>query len=296
MYALIKKARDLDLPIDLQLEMFDATVAPIILYGSEIWGYENLDIIEKLQKKFCKFILKLKDSTPTCIAYGELGRYPLTGIIKSRMISFWCKLRTGKKSKLSCKVYQALFNLYQSNIYRSPWLKCIHNILNSCGLSNLWNSMDLNSTWLVNTVKQRVKDQYLQEWHAEVQESPICYNYRLFKQEFGFEKYLTDLPYRWRFILCKFRTLNHGLPVEKGRYLKIPRHQRYCNLCSKQQLGDEYHYLFECEELEVLRLDYIPKYYRSNHNTIKYKSLMCSETKVLCRLCKFISGLFIMVN
>jgi hypothetical protein len=33
--------------------------------------------------------------------YGELGRYPLEIDIKSRIISFWAKLLSGKELKLS---------------------------------------------------------------------------------------------------------------------------------------------------------------------------------------------------
>jgi hypothetical protein len=28
--------------------MFDKTILPILLYGSEIWGFENVDIIERV--------------------------------------------------------------------------------------------------------------------------------------------------------------------------------------------------------------------------------------------------------
>lgn len=48
MYAIIKKSRELNLSIDCQLDMFDKMVVPILLYGSELWGFENLCIIEKI--------------------------------------------------------------------------------------------------------------------------------------------------------------------------------------------------------------------------------------------------------
>ena len=56
MYSLIQKARRLKLPTDIMLKLFDSCVAPILLYGCEVWGYENTDIIEKVHTKFCKFI------------------------------------------------------------------------------------------------------------------------------------------------------------------------------------------------------------------------------------------------
>ena len=38
MFCLLRKCRKLDLTVDLQLELFDKIVTPILLYGCEIWG------------------------------------------------------------------------------------------------------------------------------------------------------------------------------------------------------------------------------------------------------------------
>jgi hypothetical protein len=49
-------------------------VKPILLYGSEIWGFsKNIQCLEKVQLRFCKLLLKLKTSTPSYMIYGELG-------------------------------------------------------------------------------------------------------------------------------------------------------------------------------------------------------------------------------
>jgi len=48
MYAILRKSRRMGLPIDLQLQLFDSVVSPILLYGVEVWGHENIEIIEKL--------------------------------------------------------------------------------------------------------------------------------------------------------------------------------------------------------------------------------------------------------
>jgi hypothetical protein len=33
-----------------------------------------------------------------------------------------------------------------------------------------------------------------------------------------------------------------------GRWKKIIRENRFCHLCSRRELADEYHYIFECTE------------------------------------------------
>ena len=60
MFALLKKSKELDLPIDLQLELFDSLILPILLYGCEVWGYENVLILDGLYLKYLEYVLGLK--------------------------------------------------------------------------------------------------------------------------------------------------------------------------------------------------------------------------------------------
>ena len=49
----------------------------------------------------------------------------------------------------------------------------------------------------------------------------------------------------------QIRLSAHKFPIEKGRYKNIPREQRICNLCCNNLVGDEFHYLFICNELSL---------------------------------------------
>ncbi len=54
MYALIGKCRKLGFPIDLQLELFDRMIVPIMVYGCEVWGPENYIETENYILNVCK--------------------------------------------------------------------------------------------------------------------------------------------------------------------------------------------------------------------------------------------------
>ena len=54
MFAILSKSRKLLLPADIQLELFDTLVAPILLYGSEVTGFEKHDILENCAFSFIK--------------------------------------------------------------------------------------------------------------------------------------------------------------------------------------------------------------------------------------------------
>ncbi|KAK6188042.1 hypothetical protein SNE40_004310 [Patella caerulea] len=138
MFYVLRKARKLYLPIDILSQLFDAMIAPILLYGAESWGYENNDIIESLHLEFCKHIMKVKKkSTPNCTVYGELARMPMCICVKARMVGFWKRLVTGKEEKISRTLYEILYRLDSGDVYHSTWLNCIKDILTECGFVNV---------------------------------------------------------------------------------------------------------------------------------------------------------------
>jgi hypothetical protein len=50
------------------------------------------------------------------------------------------------------------------------------------------------------------------------------------------------------------------LPIEMGRFFSIDRSERICDLCNKEELGDEFHYLFNCTFFKDERKKIIPEY------------------------------------
>ena len=292
MYAIIKKLRELNLLIDCQLDMFDKMVVPILLYGSELWGFENLCIIEKLHLKFCKLVLSLKTSTPNVMIYGELARYPLCVKVKIRMLNFWIRLLKGKESKLSYILYSFLHSLTQINNYNFKWVECIQNILHECGLSYVWLTHNVdNEKWILNVVKQTLIDQFQQNWVSDCNASSKGLIYNLFTNNiFVSRNYINSGAYMNNITtLLRFRTSDHKLPFETGRWNNVPRNQRFCNLC-KNNIGDEYHYIMICPELKEYRKAYLPSMYFRRPNAFKFFELFsCKKLAVINNLCKFIN-------
>jgi hypothetical protein len=86
------------------------------LYGCEIWGFGNNDILEKVHLKFCKIILHLKATTPNCMMYGELDINQIK--IKQTRFSRSYTLKISK-GIISYK-YSEKKNIY---IHKSPRVK-----------------------------------------------------------------------------------------------------------------------------------------------------------------------------
>ena len=123
MFSMLTKARRLQLPVDLQIELFEKTVVPVLLYGCEVWGCANISDIEIFYRSFLKIVLKLGRSTPNCMIYGETGTVQLEYTIVKRMIMFWFRISEDKNSKIATKMFKIKcfsFKTPVSIVFRGP--------------------------------------------------------------------------------------------------------------------------------------------------------------------------------
>ena len=72
--------------LDIQIELFDRLILPILLYGCEVWCPMMTKLASKLQLRFYKIILKLSKSTPSCMV---------------NLDSF----RLGSRQSVGCKIF-----------------------------------------------------------------------------------------------------------------------------------------------------------------------------------------------
>lgn len=170
LFAVYRKIRNISLPVDLQLKIFDSLVQPILLYSAEVWGFENTNCIEKIHLQFCKRILSLRYSTANFMVYGEIGRYPLIIEIQCRMIMFWHKLISC--NKLSSNIYKLIYHLHENESKTFKWISYVKPVLNDTGLNFVWNlqeSCTISKENLKVVLKQRLQDQFIQKWFNEIE-------------------------------------------------------------------------------------------------------------------------------
>ena len=288
MYLLFRRINNLNLPVDLQLKLFDHTILPILTYSCEVWGYENLDCIENIHCDFLRKITKSRKSTPRYMLYAELGRHPIEIEIKTRMIKYWNKLLLDKNTKLSHISLLAMTN----DRHEFKWVKHIKSILDQTGNSNLWiNCRNITTRTIDKQVKKTLIDQFQQRWQSALRESSKGTMYSSFKDNINLEPYLLNLPQSLRIPLYHFRTGNHKFPIEVGRWGQslVPYIERKCPLCTTNELGSEFHYLLVCPHFRDTRVKHIQPYYLNKPDFNKFKILMTttSETR-LHKLASFV--------
>ena len=80
------------------------------------------------------------------------------------------------------------------------------------------------------------------------------------------------------------------MPIEKGRWLGIDRNERKCQLCTLNEVGDEFHYLLHCPHFVNERTRYLPFINRNTINILTFRNVMCENDSLkLNNLSRFVN-------
>ena len=270
-----------------------------MLYGGEMWGYNNIECLEIVQKKFLKYSLKLKSSTSTALLYCETGYLPIETELKIKTITFWVNLITGRRDKFSYKLYLICLALYRRGLIIFKWLDHVVNILNETGFSYIFiGQLNFDSKYLKNSflpqMKKVIRDQAKQALVEKINNDCSFLQYPSIYTPHGVQVYLQRMPPDIWIPLIKIRTSNHKLPIEFYSWNIVfkPREERTCTICGTGEVGDEMHYILNCEVFKEERKRFLPSI-KNNKSLETFLNLIKSENITILRgLAKFLNILF----
>ena len=165
------------------LHIFDHTIKPILLYGSEVWGINliknrNLNNITRIIKdiennkinqleiKFYKQLLGVKRNTSTIGVRGELGRHPLCINALSNSIKYLHTINSKPENKL---VIQALAESKLLSQKQNTWYKRTAHLEHLLDCTMKINSPNKHQIKRHNkTIIQRIKSEYETQWHQQL--------------------------------------------------------------------------------------------------------------------------------
>ena len=283
-FALNSRYKIKYLPIVAALKLFDSTISPILLYGSEVWGAFEISSpdqwdkssIEKVHTQFLKRLLGVNRSTTNFLVRGELGRYPLLTQIESRI----------------CNFIKHIENDYAETSLVSQAFSYENKILNRKSMSShveelstlLRNNHFINSPLVSlskNSIKKIINSYYSYHWKSKMDECSKATLYKTHKQNISLEKYLIKIKKRKvRSTITKIRLSDHCLAIEKGRHSKpkTEKHHRICRLCNENKIEDEIHFTMQCKTFTAERKSF-------NSNLIEicpnYKNIPTDEQKYI---------------
>ena len=199
---IIDKAPNISPAISFML--YDSLLVNCILYGCEVWGFSDTGVakLEVLNRKFIKYVLGCPIRTPSYFVYGESGRYPLSVIVKCRIIKFWLRIVSKRNSCVQHLTF-SMYNFIKINFPQSSWCCNVKSILHEIGCPELWNAEDIvieNFALTYEKLKLKIYDCFLQSWWSEVESSHL---YKFYKPTFGMSFYVSSLPkYKRQLISC----------------------------------------------------------------------------------------------
>ena len=208
LFKLKKTLKDCDVNPQLMLYLYDSTIKPIVLYGSEIWGLSEVlsigknqissqnfakGIIEKLQLNFFKYILGVNKKASNFAVLGELGKFPLFTDIFVNIIKYWVHIVNYSNNHVLNDAYVENCLLRESGS-KNCWSYKLMTMLKNVGLDNV-NPSECN----VSLFKSHIQSKFISQWKNVMSNSNNDDNVStgnklrtlaLFKGSFIYEPYL----------------------------------------------------------------------------------------------------------
>jgi hypothetical protein len=254
-------------------QLFDSLIAPILTYGSEIWGcYDRAQEADTLHLGFIKRVLRLPTSTDTTSVLVESGRLPFHSRLWENQVRYWKRLYTEAKAN----PMRLLSMVFQENLQRRHQGKPCWTMTSISGLSNMGMLLEdaMHSTKPVATHgKQQLTYELQNAIDIADTDHRDMYTHHLY-QHAPHERRRTYARWFWegesavalelhdaklRIELVRFRLGAHGLRVVTGAWKdggRLDRRQRLCKCCNMDIVEDEYHVVFECTAYDSIRTKY----------------------------------------
>ena len=306
------------------IKLFNSLVVPVLLYNSEVWGsflkvkrlhsltkfkdnlFDESYKHEQLLNRICKYALGIPKKSSNIAAKGELGVYHLNIEIYIRMVKFFFHL--GKLIKdgngLIDSAVKECYTVWKRGDNYSKqlsWLTAVFYLFEMAGhrYYSISNYFELDEERVIKNLRSELQRLFHQHFFKTISSSkklePI---YSKVKKEFKEESYLSDVDYhKYRSAISKFRISAHNLPIEKGRWNGCDKADRKCTRCINHELGDEKHYLFFCNDPDIVKMR--SNFIKENslkgiqrRNAVSYMETMLScKQGILTSVAKFLQGI-----
>ena len=215
------------------------------------------DIGKELNKVilgFLRQLLGVHKKTCNVAIQAETGKYPICIKIFTCIIKYWIRITTSKNPLLKATNDMIIINHTQG---KPSWNRIIEYLLQITKI-NLKPSENIkNNNEILTKFKREIYIYYQQCWKEQAittGTNKLDFYYK-HKKTFKYETYLDNIPKHIRTHITRLRVSSHSLPIEIQRYTKkdkkIERENRKCNICSKDEMGDEEHYLLKCNNSEI---------------------------------------------
>ena len=217
-------------PISVKIKVLKSCVLGSLLYNCETFGNVIPKELESLYIKLIKSAFGVRPNTPTLLLYIESNFLPLKALVYSRQLKYYRRFMQCLPEGSSRKNL-----LNKLGINPSPYLKhyiTLNEKYDNCNdIFTEYKDIMKNKIWKLSNERH-----YKYEIYAKL------------NPDLSAPRDLLHSLHPIASDIIRFRLGSHNLPIEIGRWNRIPRCQRMCLTCNT--IGDEEHALFDCDMVD----------------------------------------------
>lgn len=243
-------------------KIFNTTMQSIMCYAAQVWGYEEFNDVEKLQRFFIKRVFWLPVNTPNYMLYTETGLAPIFVNTLKLQIDYICKIMSLKEDRLPRKLANIILN--KGELYIKEW----RNISDNCEMILDINADNI-SEWkgkLYDLVK-KVDEEYRRKALASARNSMHRNIYNELRYDLGENNYFKD-SYEIKVISAIFKARGELLNLAFVPHKDTD--STMCTLCNTGRTEDIMHFLAYCPVLREVRKVHFQKLILTNEEAFEY--------------------------
>ena len=251
------------LPYKIFSMLYECAVCAVADYGSEIWGYETQDSVNKIQLRAARCFLGLPKHATSAGVLAEISWLEPVYRAQIRMIRQYFRVLKMNDLRLTKKIHlwdKSFFE--QHNI--QTWSSEVRDILLTHNLGHIFSpNINFCQQNVIDQLKRSMMVKQNTELKRQCLDKPKLRNYVHIKDFYVPSSYLTiPMPFVARKFLALTRLSNLPIRIETARYErpKIDANLRFCQVgCGGLSVGDEFHILFSCNMYNHLRFSWLNK-------------------------------------
>ena len=242
-------------------DTFETLTLSKMMYCGEFIFYNKLDELNRIQNQFYKSYFHLKLSTPNYCLTGEFGFKPIEFHFYKSALRYWNKIQNMNRESYIYKIFNVINSNLEDKSYKKTWCWRIKELLVKLKLTHLIEDKNMEKKTFNKTIKIRLNEYFREKW---IDSAKCSHKGLRYLELTGFQCDMkTYLQYHSLKLdinlILKFRTGNHDLATEIGRYNNRREYEEcVCSYCDDNSIEDIYHFIVMCPKYHLIRKLNIP--------------------------------------
>lgn len=285
------------LPFSTYTRLYQACVVPVMDYAAGIWGFKPYQKCDTIQNRAIRAFLGVHKHTSNVAVNGDVGWISAGTRRKLSMIRLWARLTSMDDGRITKRVFK--WDLEQSH----GWCSDMKTLFQQLNLGHLYDDQSMGQFslhGLLQHAETELHQRDITQWGRELQRQPKLRTYRLFKDDYKCENYVTLLlPKSLRSFVAQLRCGVLPLRVETGRFRNLPVEDRLCIFCDLNEVETEIHFCFVCPLYSCIRILFYNSIYRlcpefmAMDHTNKLK-VMFTDKRLIMKSALFIQNCYML--